>query len=137
MVSNALAFDTHRFVKRMTAVGMPVQQAEALAESQVDLLNTNLATKNELAKIEATLKVEIAKTETALRAEIAKTNAEIAKTETALKADIAKIEATLKVEIAKTRAEIANTEAHLIKWMVGLTMGSAGVMVALFSFFLR
>ncbi len=112
MASEALAFDTHRFVKSMTAVGMPVKQAEALAESQVELLNSNLATKNELAK-----------------------------TESALKADIAKTEATLKVEIAKTetvlRAEIAKTEAHLIKWMVGLTMGSVGVMVALFSFFLR
>ena len=108
MVSDAIAFDTHRFVKRMTAAGMPVQQAEALAESQVDLLNTNLATKNELAKTESTL-----------RADIAKTNAEIANTESRL------------------RAEIANTEAHLIKWMVGLTMGSVGVMIALFSFFLR
>ncbi len=115
MVSDALAFDTHRFVKRMTAAGMPVQQAEALAESQVDLLNTNLATKNELAKTESTLRADIAKT----NAEIAKTNAEIANTESRL------------------RAEIANTEAHLIKWMVGLTMGSVGVMIALFSFFLR
>ena len=61
MASDALAFDTHRFVKRMTAVGMPVQQAEALAESQANLLNANLATKNELANTEATLKAEIAK----------------------------------------------------------------------------
>ena len=108
MASNALAFDTHSFVKRMTAVGMPVQQAEALAESQADLLNANLATKTELANTESALKVEIANTEAALKADIANTN-----------------------------AKIANTEAHLIKWMVGLTMGSVGVMVALFSFFLR
>ncbi len=123
MASDALAFDTHRFVKRMTAAGMPVQQAEALAESQVDLLNANLATKNELAKTESALKADIANTESTLRAEIAKT-------ESALRAEIAKIESTL-------RTEIANTEAHLIKWMVGLTMGSVGVMIALFSFFLR
>ncbi len=115
MTSEALAFDTHRFVKSMTAVGMPVKQAEALAESQAELLNSNLATKNELAKTETALKVEIAKT----NAEIAKTNAAIVNTESVL------------------RAEIAKTEAHLIKWMVGLTMGSVGVMVALFSFFLR
>ena len=126
MASDALAFDTHHFVKRMTAVGMPVQQAEALAESQADLLNTNLATKNELANTESTLK-----------ADIAKTNVEIAKTESVLRAEIAKTESVLRAEIAKTNAKIANTEAHLIKWMVGLTMGSVGVMVALFSFFLR
>ena len=63
MASNALAFDTHHFVKLMTAVGMPVQQAEALAESQADLLNANLATKNELANTEAALKADIANTE--------------------------------------------------------------------------
>ncbi len=83
MPSNAIAFDTHRFVKRMTAAGMPEQQAEALAESQADLLNSNPVTKLELDKA------------------------------------------------------LAKIEAHLIKWMVGLTMGGVGVIVALFSFFLR
>ena len=137
MASNALAFDTHHFVKLMTAVGMPVQQAEALAESQADLLNANLATKNELANTEAALKADIANTESTLKADIANTEsvlrAEIAKTNV----EIAKIESVLRAEIVKTNAEIANTAAHLIKWMVGLTMGSVGVMVALFSFFLR
>ena len=79
MASDALAFDTHRFVKRMTAAGMPVQQAEALAESQSDLLNANLATKNELAKTESALKSDIANTEAALRAEIANTEAHLIK----------------------------------------------------------
>ena len=64
MVSDAPAFDTHRFVKRMTTVGMPVRQAEALAESQADLLNANLATKTELANTEAALKADIANTDT-------------------------------------------------------------------------
>ena len=118
MVSDALAFDTHRFVKRMTAVGMPEQQAEALAESQADLLNANLATKTELANTEAVLRCDIAKIEASLEAKIANT------------------EAGLKADIAETNVKIANTEACLIKWMVGLTMGSVGVMVALFSFFL-
>lgn len=29
-----ITFDTHEFVKNMTAVGMPLEQAEVLAESQ-------------------------------------------------------------------------------------------------------
>ena len=41
--------------------------AEELAESQIDLLNANLATKNELANTEATLKAEIAKSSSAER----------------------------------------------------------------------
>ncbi len=67
MTSDALAFDTHRFVKRMTAVGMPERQAEVLAESQVDLLNTNLVTNTKLANTEATLRSDIAKIEAVLR----------------------------------------------------------------------
>ena len=31
-------FDTHRFVKRMSAAGMPLDQAETLAEEQAALL---------------------------------------------------------------------------------------------------
>ena len=137
MASDALAFDTRHFVKRMTAVGMPVQQAEALAESQADLLNANLATKNELANTESTLKADIAKTNVEIAKIESALKADIANTESVLRAEIAKTESVLRAEIAKTNAKIANTEAHLIKWMVGLTMGSVGVMVALFSFFLR
>jgi len=41
----AIAFDTHRFVKRLTQTGFTEAQAEALADEQVTLLNSNLATK--------------------------------------------------------------------------------------------
>ena len=44
-----IPFDTHRFVKRLTKEGMPTGQAEALADEQVALLNSNLATKQDLA----------------------------------------------------------------------------------------
>ena len=51
----AIAFDTHRFVKRLTTAGMGERQAEILADEQARLLNTNLATKTELAATEAWL----------------------------------------------------------------------------------
>ena len=44
-MSEAIAFDTHRFVKRLTESGFTEKQAETLAEEHVDLLNANLATK--------------------------------------------------------------------------------------------
>ena len=40
-------FDTHRFVKRMTEAGMPLAQAEALAEEQGVIVNTHFATKQD------------------------------------------------------------------------------------------
>ena len=58
-MNEAIAFDTHRFVKHLTATGFTEQQAEALAEEQVAFLNGNLATKADLAKLEVALKADI------------------------------------------------------------------------------
>ena len=49
----AIAFDTHRFVKRLTESGFTEKQAETLADEHVALLNGNLATKADVAKVEA------------------------------------------------------------------------------------
>ena len=46
-----IPFDTHRFVKRLTKEGMPTGQAEALADEQISLLNSNLSTKQDLAHL--------------------------------------------------------------------------------------
>ena len=55
-MSAAIAFDTHRFVKNLTASGFTEAQAEALAREQIHLLETNLATKSDLAAVKAGLK---------------------------------------------------------------------------------
>ena len=44
-----IPFDTHRFVKRLTKEGMPTGQAEVLADEQVALLDSNLATRQDVA----------------------------------------------------------------------------------------
>ena len=49
-MNEAIAFDTHRFVKHLTATGFTEQQAEALAEEQAAVLNGNLATKADIAQ---------------------------------------------------------------------------------------
>ena len=59
-MNEAIAFDTHRFVKHLTETGFTEAQAEALAEEQVKFLNTNLVTKTDLARVEAALKTDIA-----------------------------------------------------------------------------
>ena len=50
-MSEAFAFDTHRFVKNLKANGFTERQAEALADEQVILLNGNLAAKQDIAEI--------------------------------------------------------------------------------------
>ena len=51
LMSEAIAFDTHRFVKRLTDCGFTEQQAETLADEHVALLNGNLATKADIEKL--------------------------------------------------------------------------------------
>ncbi len=54
-MSEAIAFDTHRFVKRLVETGFTEVQAEVLADEQVNLLNGNLATKKDLLELKADL----------------------------------------------------------------------------------
>ena len=59
-------FDTHTFVKRLTGAGMPVEQAEVLADEQARFVNEQLATKADIALLQRDIK----ELETALRREI-------------------------------------------------------------------
>lgn len=59
-MSGAIAFDTHRFVKRLTETGFTEAQAEALADEQVNLLNSNLATKQDILALKADLERRMA-----------------------------------------------------------------------------
>lgn len=52
---STLTFDTHKFVKRLTEAGMPLNQAEILADEQTKLIDERLATKDDLEKLELRL----------------------------------------------------------------------------------
>ena len=49
---STLAFDTHKFVKELTAAGMTTAQAEVLASSYATLLTDRIATKDDLRALE-------------------------------------------------------------------------------------
>ena len=78
--SEAINFDTHKFVKHLPENGFTKQQAEVLAEEQVNLINSNLAT----------------------NANIEKTNAEIQSLRQETKLNIA----DLKAYIAESKADL-------------------------------
>ena len=101
-MTEAIAFDTHRFVKRLTESGFTEKQAETLAEEHVALLNTNLATKADVARIEAGMD--------ALRQET--------------KADIESLR-------QETKAAIAAVKVDLLKWLFGALIAQGGLIVAL------
>ena len=73
MQPQPVTFDTHAFVKRLTKVGMPEDQAEILAKGQSDLYE-RLVTKE---YFEFTLSHELEKLRTELKHDIAQVKAEL------------------------------------------------------------
>ena len=113
----AIAFDTHRFVKHLTENGFTEQQAEVLADEQVHLLNSNLATQADVAAIHQDID--------ALRQET-KADIEVLRQETKA-SEIAGVQR----EIAGVQREIAEVKSDLLKWMTGALIAQGGVIVAL------
>ena len=75
-MNEAIAFDTHQFVKNLTGSGFTEKQAEALAKEQVQLLNSNLATKVDILAVKAELeaKIEVVKANLEAKIEASKVN---------------------------------------------------------------
>ena len=74
-MSEAIAFDTHLFVKNLTASGFTEAQAEALADEQAHLLDSNLATKTDILATRSDLKVKIEQ----VRSDVQKAKADLLK----------------------------------------------------------
>ena len=137
---NYTVFDTHAFVKRLTAAGMPEAQAEVLADEQVRLIDDRLATKEDIAKLQAATKEElqaatkedIAKLQAATTMDIARLHEDIAKLHAATKEDIAKLQATTKTDLRelelKIDAKIESVKSEIVRWMFG-TIGFQTIVV--------
>ena len=98
-------FDTHRFVKRMTEAGMPLAQAEALAEEQSVMVHTHVATRQDTDELKH-------------RLDNVERNVE-----------------GLKQEVGELKAGLAvvKTELAMVKWMVsGVGFGMALLLVRTF-----
>ena len=130
-----IPFDTHRFVKRMTEAGMPAAQAEALADEQVALLNSELATKQDFADLAARLDVIAARQDGFVTkedvADLAARQDGLATKESV--ADLAARQETLatKAEVAKLRTEVAVLRARLglMLWIISSVGGGVAFLV--------
>jgi len=56
---SAITFDTHKFVKLLTEAGMPLRQAEIIAEEQARLIDDRLVTKDDLERMELRLTLRL------------------------------------------------------------------------------
>ena len=141
-MAEAIAFDTHRFVKRLTESGFTEKQAETLAEEHVALLNANLATKADIAAITAdiaAIKADIDALRQETRADIdalrQETRADIdaLRQETRANIDALRQETKANIESMRheTSAAIEAVKAELVKWLFGALIAQGGLIVAL------
>ena len=112
-MNDAIVFDSHRFVRNLTASGFTERQAEALANEQVQLLNGNLATRTDLASVQTNLEAKL----------------------TGVKTDLASVQTNLEVKLAGVKADlevkIANVQTNMLKWMFAALIAQASVVVTL------
>ena len=123
-MNEAIAFDTYQFVKRLTAHGFTEEQAEVLAAEQVNLLNSNLATKADIEALRLATKADIEALRLATKADIAGVQQEIEAFRLATKADIEALRLA-------TKADIEALKADLLKWLFGALIAQGGLIVAL------
>ncbi len=141
-MSEAIAFDTHRFIKNLTDHGFTEEQAEVLANEQVNLINSNLATKTDIALIQRDIEVLRKETKAGIEALQQATKTDIEALQQATKTDIEALQQATKTDIAliqrdieilrqETKADIANLKSDLLKWMFGALIAQGGVIVTL------
>ncbi len=102
-----ITFDTLKFVEKLRAAGVPEAQAKVQAEVLVfaldEVMDQQLATKADIARLEWELK------------------ADIARLERELKADIARLEREQIVPMQR--------DLFVLKWMMGLMIGGITALV--------
>ena len=127
-MSAAIAIDSHRFVKSLTASGFTEAQAEALAHEQIHLLEVNLATKSDLAAVKSDLAA--VKSDLEVQIETVKSDLEyrIEKVRSDLEVRIEKVRADLEVRIEKVRSDLA-------RWMLTGWVAQTGVLGTLIWYF--
>ena len=123
-MNDAIVFDSHRFVRNLTASGFTERQAEALANEQVQLLNGNLATKTDLTSVQTNLEAKLTGVKT-----------DLASVQTNLEAKLAGVKADLEAKLAGVKADlevkIANVQTNMLKWMFAALIAQASVVVTL------
>ena len=142
------AFDTYAAAKKLREAGFDERQAEAAISMVRDAFTEGVATKAEIARLEAKVdngfvgletatKAEIARLETATNAEIARLEAKVDNgfvgLETATKAEIARLETATNAEIARLETVIERAVNRMLLAVVavgGLVIAVGGLVVA-------
>ncbi|CAN2045834.1 DUF1640 protein [Candidatus Magnetomoraceae bacterium gMMP-1] len=142
-------FDTYSYVKKLRDAGLAENQAEIHAVALQDLIESNLATKEDWLVLKEDLKQDIRGVETSLKEVEASLKQDINKVEASLREDIKKIESSLKQDILTLQAntnqkfeqvktafsrvdtKISTSQHTIIKWLIGLFISQLGLIITL------
>ena len=148
-------FDTHAVARALTEADLTPAQADAItdavrlaAEHDAAAIDVEtLATKSDLAAVRTELKSDIADVKSdvaafgsSLKSDVASLKSDVAGFGSSLKSDVAGLKSdvagfgsSLKSDVAgfeaRMSARISAQETRLIKWMVGVGVGVAGLVV--------
>ena len=146
---SAIAFDTLAYVKKLKAVGVPNDQAEIQSETIAQVMEERIATKHDMDMLETNLKHEMEDMKTNLKHEMAeiKTNLkhDMAEIEANLKHDMAEMKTSLKHDMAEMKRDMKEHELavsikieelrnDMIRWQIGTSVATVGVLFALLKF---
>ncbi len=131
-------FDTLHAAKALTQAGFAAPQAEAITDTTREAFSESVATKTDIAGLEAAVATDLAEVKAELKTDLAEVKAElkadIATLEATVAADLAEVKAELKTDIAEVKAEIAGLETRVVErfealykhlWLVALGIVTA------------
>ena len=75
----AIVFDTLAYAEKLEAAGFTPQQAKGQAHALREIIDDQIATKNDLAALDASVASNLAKTKASVAAKIAETKSELIK----------------------------------------------------------
>ena len=130
---SGFAFDTHTFVKHLTRAGMDEQQAEALVEFQVQLINDSLATKQDIEEVKRdieALRLATKRDIEEVKRDIEEVKRDIEALRLATKQDIEEVKRDIEALRLETKKDIAALKTDMQKMELRLTLRLGSVSIA-------
>jgi len=140
---NASGFDTHAYVKKLTAVGFTEEQAEVQTRVIAELIESHLATKHDLKVLEVTMKElemslrrDMKELETSLRRDMkeleASLKADMKELETSLRRDMKELETSLRRDMKELELRLRHDLTLRLGGMLAAGIAVIAALVKLF-----
>ncbi|MEO5327751.1 MAG: CCDC90 family protein [Magnetococcus sp. THC-1_WYH] len=137
-MSQAIAFDTYAYVKKLRDAGVDERQAAIQAEALVNLVEDRLTTKQDLAGVESSLRrdikeldVKIESFRLELKRDIKELDVKIESFRLELKRDIKELDVKIESIRSELKRDIKELEQRMVIKLGSLMVVAVGVVAAL------